>query len=197
MKKKRLHLILTGLILTVMTPFYGQQIIHTIPAPGVKCQDVAWDGSDFWTNDFDQDLIFKQDPYTGDIIGSINMPVNNMRGMSWDGNYLWMANWQAQQIYQVDVGPLHAPELDEKTSCFYPNPGSGLFYFKESKKGNEPILILITDITGKVLKQFKIDSPDGDECDAEIDLREFKDGIYLIKINDSGEMSQHKIILKR
>jgi glutamine cyclotransferase len=169
----------------------------SIPAPGEHSIGIAWDGSYFWTNDFQQSLIFKQNPDNGEIIGSFQSPEYNMRGMEWDGYYLWMVNWQAQKIYQVDVGPLNVPELIEKTVRIYPNPGNGLFYLKADEPGSDPISILVTDITGKALKEYLIDRPDGVRLNAEIDLKELNDGIYIVNINDSGKLFREKIILKR
>jgi len=158
---------------------------------------IAWDGKFFWTNNTETGLIFKQDPVTGDVLGSIPMPALNCRGMTWDGNYLWTVSLDNQTIYQIDVGELGVPEEYEHVFHIYPNPGKGIFHLRLNIPQNHPVIIQVTDLQGRILKEFswKEHYPGSDLM--EISLEDLPDGIYFLHLVGGNNTAYKKLIFAR
>lgn len=80
---------------------YSQEVIHSIPAPGLKCQDVAWDGTNLWTTDIVTRMYYKIDPEDGSILHSIPFPMNMpySEGITFEGQYLWTCSWEETNGY--------------------------------------------------------------------------------------------------
>jgi len=76
----------------------------------------------------------------------------------------------------------------QQVDALYPNPTSGRFsvYFsKELKKAD----ILLTDINGKIIKQFKAS---GTRVD--FDLSIFAAGVYFVRIRDGKNIITKKVV---
>jgi hypothetical protein len=82
-------------------------------------------------------------------------------------------------------------ESDENNDIYlYPNPATDVLKVF-SKNTNENMEYKIYDLSGKLLIEGKAFSKNGS-----IDIRDFSDGEYLIKIKSSKGLSQHKIIIQ-
>ncbi|MCF7805838.1 MAG: M6 family metalloprotease domain-containing protein [Candidatus Marinimicrobia bacterium] len=78
--------------------------INSIPLPsGVEENGLAWDGSNVWITDFNNDQIHKLDPDNGTILQSFGVPgAGSPSELAWDGQYLWHADFGTEEIYRID-----------------------------------------------------------------------------------------------
>ena len=82
-------------------------------------------------------------------------------------------------------GPLlNNPEFEKTNAILYPNPTNGILNIGNKDLSN----ILIFDISGKVVKEFKPQS--------KIDLSDISKGLYLIQLISDTEVLTDKIIIK-
>lgn len=79
----------------------------------------------------------------------------------------------------------------ESEFTFYPNPTSGLIYFS-SNSSIAPTTILIKDITGRIVSEYKYSSHQP------IDLRQHHSGLYFVSMLDKDQrvMAEQKIVLE-
>jgi glutamine cyclotransferase len=66
-------------------------VIHTVPAPGSRCQGLTYDGNALWVSDYQSDLIYKISTIDGAILRSFSAPNSYIEGLAWDGTNLWAA----------------------------------------------------------------------------------------------------------
>jgi glutamine cyclotransferase len=114
------------LSLTMMN-VYSQEIIHTIPAPGVKCQDVTWDGTYIWATDNVTKEYYQLDPEDGTVIKSIPFPtqVPYSEGITFDGEYLWTCGWEESNGNGSHLFKMDPETGDILASLAYPGEYSG------------------------------------------------------------------------
>ncbi|MCK4330574.1 glutaminyl-peptide cyclotransferase [candidate division WOR-3 bacterium] len=67
-------------------------IIHTVPAPGSRCQGLTYDGTNLWVSDYQTDLIYEVSTVDGAVISSFTTPGNYVEGLAWDGTNLWASD---------------------------------------------------------------------------------------------------------
>ncbi|OYD15204.1 hypothetical protein CH333_06290 [candidate division WOR-3 bacterium JGI_Cruoil_03_44_89] len=67
-------------------------VIHTIPAPGYRCQGLTYDGTYLWVSDYQTDSIYKVSTVDGAVQSSFSAPGNYVEGLGWDGTYLWASD---------------------------------------------------------------------------------------------------------
>lgn len=110
MKKYFIPLILATAFLTLQINIYGQDIVHSIPAPGIRCQDVAWDGTNLWVTDNVTRMYYKIEPENGSVLHQITFPAQSpySEGITFDGQYLWANGWQesngeGSKIFKIDT----------------------------------------------------------------------------------------------
>lgn len=86
-------------------------------------------------------------------------------------------------------------KIDDKINnefIIYPNPSNGIFKIKMNSYSNLPLTYLVSDITGKIILQNKVELLDSKSF--AVNLSSFKSGIYFIKL-DSSDMSVTKKII--
>lgn len=67
-------------------------VIHTIPAPGLRCQGLTYDGQFLWVSDIQMDRIYRISPVYGEVQSSFIAPAGFIEGLAFDGIYLWAAS---------------------------------------------------------------------------------------------------------
>ncbi len=90
--------------------------------------------------------------------------------------------------------------IDEKTKLNYsatvfPNPGSGVFSLKLATQKNGVFTIELFDLNGKQIKQLNTTFVNG-SMDLELDLKEFENGYYILKIENEENNTSYKPIVK-
>jgi len=75
-------------------------LIEQTELSGVNPEDVAWDGSNLWVTDNDNDIIVKM-TIAGDIVSTHASPVSNIRGIAWDGGSLWICESSPNKVHQL------------------------------------------------------------------------------------------------
>ncbi len=76
----------------------------------------------------------------------------------------------------------------------FPNPSADLFNLRFKTNEKNPVLISITDITGKVLKRQEYKNV-GNLFQNTLDLSAFSEGIYFLQINHGAIQQFDKLIL--
>ena len=81
-----------------------QRHVLTRPLPGNEVMGfpmgLAWAGDAVWTQDAENQMLYRIDTDTGEIVDSIPSPVDNGCGLSWDGVCLWIGAFDT--YYQID-----------------------------------------------------------------------------------------------
>jgi hypothetical protein len=172
-------------------------LLTTIPAPGSFSIGIAWDGNYLWTDDFHQGKIFKHDPYSGEVLGEEYIMMTNMRGLTWDGEYLWCVSWEDQMIYKIDVGPLGVSEKERHGISLYPNPSRGKVYLQIGNMGNPSLNIQLFNLQGKIIKDIYQAVGLTGIRSYELDMTGLPDGMYMLRVNDSGKTWSEKIVLRK
>ena len=127
MKKRIILFSLFYLVSLFAENLYSQEIVHTIPAPGLRCQDVSWDGTYVWATDNTSRSYYQIDPDDGTVINSIPYPIQVpfSEGITYDGEYLWTCGWEesngdGSHLFKID------PESGDVLVSFnYPGEYSG------------------------------------------------------------------------
>lgn len=86
---------------------------------------------------------------------------------------------------------------DEKSSVsVFPNPSHGNLTITLESDNDQSTTINIVDLTGRNVMQLVKDVTDGTNT-IDVDLHGLSDGIYFVKVNTNGDLSSHKIIVKK
>jgi hypothetical protein len=95
----------------------------------------------------------------------------------------------------VDPYPARRGQEDTKTTneyqyvdALYPNPTTGKFFITFSKS-LQKAQIAILDVNGKVMSVFQ-----GNGNKVEFDLSPFANGVYFVRINDTGNIILKKVV---
>lgn len=92
----------------------------------------------------------------------------------------------------ASVSSVGIKEISAGSFTAYPNPSSGIVNLTMSTPKNAQVII--TDVLGNELSRYAIKAS---EINPSINLSDYKDGIYFIKLkSDSGESSK-RIVLKK
>ena len=113
-----------------------------------------------------------------DVI-SIKVPANTVQ----DGNFI-------SEAFELDfAGQLPGvgiESLSASSFSVYPNPGKGVFYLKfEEYDGSATYMLEVTSLTGKVAHTKPVFGPEN----VSLDLSDFADGIYLMRLLKDGQVS--------
>ena len=98
--------------------------------------------------------------------------------------------------YDITIieGAVSINDLNSNNILIYPNPTTGIFTITNNStiKQSNNSTIKITNLTGKIIKQLTIEQFNN----LTIDLSEHAKGVYMIEINNNGEVSEHKIVVE-
>ncbi len=78
----------------------------------------------------------------------------------------------------------------------YPNPGSGIFQISIPGSGAGKFEFAVSDISGKILYQEEVISSKND-LSHQLDLTEFANGVYYLRVMTEGEFAVKKLILQK
>jgi hypothetical protein len=96
------------------------------------------------------------------------------------------------QIFKI-LGPTGVKEnILQSNVVVYPNPSSGLFNLKVPASTRN-YSVEVTDLTGKVVKQQKVNNNSGAE---QLSLNGAAKGIYILKIASEGNVATRKLIIE-
>jgi hypothetical protein len=77
--------------------------VHDVPVAGSEPRALEFDGSYLWLCDWNDNLIRKLDPATGDSVGAIPAPSSWPNGIAWDGTNLWVSDYMGgMRMFKVD-----------------------------------------------------------------------------------------------
>ncbi len=84
--------------------FYGV-VQGFISAPGDSSEGLTFDGEYLWVSDWVDQMIYKIDPASGEVLDSFTSPGPFPKGLAYDGTYLWNADAASntELIYQLDA----------------------------------------------------------------------------------------------
>ncbi|MEP7127558.1 MAG: T9SS type A sorting domain-containing protein [Chitinophagales bacterium] len=88
-----------------------------------------------------------------------------------------------------------APVATDYSFKLYPNPSDGLFYISFDAENNLPINIQITDAMGKLVMQTSYKDKSQLWLKS-IDMRNFQNGVYFLKIENNGVETMRKLIVQ-
>lgn len=95
-------------------------VIESFDNPfGVWLHGITFDGEYLWMVDFSENLIYRVNPNTGDVVHTISTPGDGSVGLTWDGNHLWTDDIETGKLYCLS--PTDGAVLYEVTSP-HPNP---------------------------------------------------------------------------
>jgi DNA-binding beta-propeller fold protein YncE len=80
-------------------------VIRSIPCAGPNTGDLAWAGGILYQVNFaptELKLIYKIDPVTGAVLGSIPPAGTSPQGLAFDGEFLWQSDVGGRMIYKLD-----------------------------------------------------------------------------------------------
>ncbi|AEV33752.1 hypothetical protein Oweho_2792 [Owenweeksia hongkongensis DSM 17368] len=102
----------------------------------------------------------------------------------------------APVIRKVDEANEHRNRVDKEALAFnlYPNPTTGKVYVELVKSPSDDNQVLVFDLNGKLLYQRTLINPETGLMD--IDLKDYADGMYIIRIRSGGEMYLGKRVMK-
>ena len=75
--------------------------MHELPVYWIE--DLAWDGTYFWSSDWLFGVGFAIDPATGDTLNTYEAPGPNPVGAAWDGTNLWITDTAKDSIWALDI----------------------------------------------------------------------------------------------
>lgn len=75
--------------------------MHELPVYWIE--DLAWDGTYFWSCEWGRGVGFAIDTATGDTLNSYTTPGTWPVGSAWDGTHLWITDTDKDSIWAVDV----------------------------------------------------------------------------------------------
>jgi glutamine cyclotransferase len=75
--------------------------MHELPVYWIE--DLAWDGTYFWSCEWGRGVGFAIDTATGDTLNSYTTPGAWPVGAAWDGTHLWITDTQKDSIWAVDI----------------------------------------------------------------------------------------------
>jgi len=78
----------------------------------------------------------------------------------------------------------------------YPNPGDGIFNLQLNYRNSEHVRIVVYDITARIIYERTYNKP-GEQFNEIIDIRNFNNGVYLMKVTADDHSLGTKIILKQ
>ncbi|MFH2096015.1 MAG: hypothetical protein ABIJ16_09950 [Bacteroidota bacterium] len=88
---------------SVRTATENPVIIHSIPAPVSLIGDIAWDGQYIYAGGYAEYQIYKVDPVTGTVAGTIPTDVKRPYGLTYDGTDLWIVDNDTKEIKKVRI----------------------------------------------------------------------------------------------
>jgi len=80
-------------------------VIRSIPCAGANTDDLAWVGGILYQVNFaptELKLIYRIDPVTGAVLGSIPPAGTSPQGLTFDGEFLWQSDVGGRIIYKLD-----------------------------------------------------------------------------------------------
>lgn len=80
-------------------------VIRSIPCAGPNTGDLAWVGGILYQVNFaptDLKFIYRIDPATGTVLGSIPPAGSSPQGLAFDGEFLWQSDVSGRIIYKLD-----------------------------------------------------------------------------------------------
>jgi hypothetical protein len=144
--------------------------------------DLAFDGTNLWAIDINDDEITKFDN-NGNVIETLN--VDSINGLTFDGTYLWYSDNSDDKLYQIDFSGTEVSSIDSPTH----SPGSLTFdgtYLWLVDNADDKILQL--DTSGSIISSINA-LEDG------VDGLAF-DGTYLwVTKNDPDDNTKDKIYM--
>ncbi len=85
-----------------LDPSNGQVLaMHELPVYWIE--DLAWDGTYFWSADWLFGVGFAIDVATGDTLHTYDAPGPNPVGTAWDGTHLWITDTDRDSIWALDI----------------------------------------------------------------------------------------------
>lgn len=124
-------------------------------------------------------VTYRVKPVTGFAEGD---EILNQASIFFDFNSAIITNEVSTQISSMDVS-----EAETASVALYPNPASGQFFVKT----DVPVKVSITDLSGKVVLEQRIDG-----AQTPVKVAHLASGMYLVKVEGDVSQSVRKLILK-
>ena len=77
--------------------------------PKLFIEDLAWDGTYFWSCAWLIGIGFAIDPATGDTLHTYATPASQPVGQAWDGTHLWITDTGKDSIWALDISAGRTP----------------------------------------------------------------------------------------
>ena len=77
-------------------------VIDSFSTPDTGLYGIAFDGTYFWTSDYNSDMIYQLDTF-GSIVSSFSSPGTDPLGLLFDGMYLWNVDGDSDMIYKMNT----------------------------------------------------------------------------------------------
>lgn len=87
-------------------------------------------------------------------------------------------------------------ELSDVDIKVYPNPTSGIITMDLTSESNKPVVIRITNVSGKVIQEINDIVISGSHTQ-KVDLSDYSDGIYTLTIVKEGSYKSSTIVLRK
>jgi len=84
-------------------------------------------------------------------------------------------------------------DYENNEISLYPNPCNEIINFNYASNGSDNITVNITDITGKIITQYKLDLYDGINTN-KLDLSSLNSGVYLLQAINDDKVDNFKIV---
>lgn len=139
-----------------------------------------------YSRSLDADQVIQLDSdstLTGGIQPDIKIPLTVERVIE-----VWGEGKDVELEYAISI-LLDIPEIEQQNECkIYPNPASTTFLIEYLSE--KPIIIRITDLSGRLVKQV-----DNYVSGQVINISDLKAGLYFVNINDSQPRRMEKLLI--
>jgi len=83
-----MHVLFVLVLMFISFTLTAQTIIKELNAPGPESRGLAWDGEYLWCADSDDDMIYKLNPHTGEVMDGVLFTLSSSEGggITWSGD---------------------------------------------------------------------------------------------------------------
>ena len=179
---------------------FSGQFFKGYYAKGDYPTGLAWDGTNLYSTDNVNQIIYKLNPQNFEILEAINAPGGNYpNGLSFDGNNLWLINNASDSIYKIQVNQnvTNVNNYNNKNNFnIYPNPANTCISIDLDINKNTFLSVNIYDVNGNIVRYVYNKNIAKGNQKIKYNISDLSDGIYIIQEKTDYYTKSKKLIVK-